>query len=122
MENKYKGKSCYSIQDFQSIGDTIVILSVDVQEDLTTNVTSDKFKNSGYIKIESMFIEPKKDDCFWDNLSFFLNASKEEIKEECLSELKEKGLYEEGIFDLIQEILNPFVEKGYLHVNPGEDY
>lgn len=45
--------------------------------------------NFGHIEVNSGHINGN--NCFWDNLNFFLSASFSDFKEECAEELKSKG-------------------------------
>lgn len=64
-----------------------VELNISVKNDLSRQ--EDKLKNFGFIQITDWHVNTKP--LFWDNLNFFILAGKKEFKEECKSDLKEKG-------------------------------
>lgn len=64
-----------------------VELNISVKNDLSRQ--EDKLKNFGFIQITDGHIDTEP--LFWDNLDFFISAGKKEFKEECKSDLKEKG-------------------------------
>lgn len=121
MENIKDINPMYHIVDYRSIGDTGITLQVLVDDVFSGYVNSKYHKNSGDLKIESVY-QSNKEEVWIDNLNFLLNASKKEIKKELKKELKAKGLFEKGIFKLIQEMLIPFIGRGYLIVEKGNGY
>jgi hypothetical protein len=64
-------------------------LNIAVKKDLSGYNEGHRLYQWGYIQITDGSIEDKP--LFWDNLTFFLECGKKEIKEECKTELKEKG-------------------------------
>lgn len=110
----------YSIVDYRVIGNTAVELRVALTDDFESTV-GENLENFGDITISSTGLD-NKEECFWDNLNFFLNATNKEIKRECKQELEDKGLFEPGIFKLIKEMVKPFVKRGFLKVRKGEGY
>ena len=64
-----------------------VELNISVKEDLSCQ--DGVLKNWGYIEVSTG--QTEKENCFWDNLDFFINCGKKEFKEECKKELQEKG-------------------------------
>lgn len=121
MENIKGIKPMYHIQDFRSIEDTGITLQVLVGDNLESQVNSKWHKNSGDLKIESIYAS-NKEEVWVENLNFLLNASKKEIKKELKQELINKGLWTKGIFKLIEEMLIPFIGRGYLIVEKGKGY
>ena len=74
-------------------------LEVDVDRDFKPNEY-----NFGRISIESIYTH-NQEKCNWDNLDFFFENSKSEIKKECKEELVKKGLHCKGIFTAIKELV-----------------
>lgn len=79
-----------------------VELNISVKEDLGRQ--EERLKNFGYIQVSTGHID--KEDCFWDNLSYFLNCRKKEFKRECKKELQQKGFQDwKGIYKKIKILL-----------------
>lgn len=78
-----------------------VELNISVKKDLSCQ--DGVLKNFGYIKVSTGQIG--KEDCFWDNLDFFINCGKKEFKEECKKELQEKGFNHKEIYKTIKQLL-----------------
>lgn len=76
-----------------------------------TNLT-----NFGYIEIISQDREKSKDpySTFWDNLSFFIESTKAEIKKECKEELKDKGYNNIGVVSSIKRLIKQAIQDGVL--------
>lgn len=104
----------YSLTDYRSIGGTAVELRVSISDDFESEVGR-RLENFGDITISSTSLE-NKEDCFWDNLDFFINATTKELKDECKKELTDKNLFEPGIFKLIKDMLKPFVKREFLKI------
>jgi hypothetical protein len=64
-------------------------LNISVKKDLTGYKYDERLYQFGYIQITDGKIEDKP--LFWDNVCFFTECGKKEFKEECKTELKEKG-------------------------------
>lgn len=95
-------------------------ISVSIGNDFKTLVGT-KLENWGYIEITSCCTR-EKTNCFWDNLNFFLKASKSEIKEQCENELINKGFYYKGFFKDLQKMIDELVDAGYLTRDCKKDY
>ena len=77
-----------------------VWVSIEIYTDENLKVSDYNF---GSVNVESIFSD-KKEKCNWDNLDFFFENSKSDIKKECKQELIDKGLHEKGIFSAIKEL------------------
>ena len=77
-----------------------VTLSIVVNKDLS--IEKGRLIDSGYIKISTGEIGKK--ECFWDNIEFFYNISKEDFSEECRKELEKKGFNEKEIYKTIKRL------------------
>ncbi len=66
-----------------------VELNISVKDDLTRYDENEPLHNFGYIQVSTGHVD--NEDCFWDNLNFFILAGKKEFKEECKKELQQKG-------------------------------
>jgi hypothetical protein len=64
-------------------------LSIAVKENLSGYKENEALYQFGHIQITDGSIEDKP--LFWDNVCFFTECGKKEFKEECKTELKEKG-------------------------------
>lgn len=71
-------------------------------------------QNIGSIRISSIYIT-NEEKCSWDNLDFFFNASKKDIKRECKKELEFKNLYVKGIFKTMRELIEETRRLGLYH-------
>lgn len=80
-----------------------VELNVSVNEDLSGYKENEPLHSFGYIQVSTGHIN--NEDCFWDNVLFFISAGKKEFKEECKKELKEKGLDWKDIYKKIKILL-----------------
>lgn len=74
----------YSVQMW--VGD--VKLNISVNENLKRE-EKEVLKNWGYIEVSTGYL--KDENCFWDNISYFIDISRKKFKKECGEELKEKG-------------------------------
>ena len=67
-----------------------VELNISVKDDLSGHKEGEPLHNFGYIQISTGHKD--NEDCFWDNVSFFVSAGKKEFKANFKKELEEKGL------------------------------
>lgn len=78
--------------------------------ELSISVTDSLKKQEGNLRLfgHIQITDGKIDDkpIFWDNLSFFLEASKKEFKKECKNQLKEKGYKWKDTYKDIKKLLN----------------
>lgn len=93
----------------KGIGDVWIELEVDVDKDLKPSEY-----NFGEIKVSSIYLT-KEEECSWDGMGFFFNATKKEIKLECKQELVAKELYVKGIFRTIRELIKEARKLGLYH-------
>lgn len=81
-----------------------VELNISVKDDLTGHKENEPLHNFAYIQISTGYKD--KEDCFWDNVDFFILAGKKEFKEECKEELKQKGFEDwKTIYKKIKSLL-----------------
>ena len=80
-----------------------VKLNISVNSELKKE-ESKNLENFGFIEVTTGAINAES--CFWDNISFFISASKGEFKEECRKELKEKGFKWKGIYKEIKQLID----------------
>ena len=66
-----------------------VELNISVKDDLSGHKENDPLRNFGHFQVSTGHKD--NEDCFWDNISFFISAGKKEFKEECKKELQQKG-------------------------------
>ena len=79
-------------------------LNISIKDDLTGYSENEPLYNFGYIQVSTGHINDE--DCFWDNLDFFISAGKKEFKEECKKELQQKGFEDwKGIYNKIKILL-----------------
>lgn len=81
----------------------LIDIWVELQIDVDSNFKPSEY-NFGEIKIESIYLN-NQEKCSWDNLDFFFENSKSEIKKECKEELINKGLHCKGVFTAIKELV-----------------
>jgi hypothetical protein len=79
----------HEIQTYVQLYLNDIELNISVKRDLDGYKDNEPLYQSGYFQITDGKIEDKP--LFWDNLTFFLECGKKEFKEECKTELKEKG-------------------------------
>ena len=65
----------------------MVRLNITVKKNLKAR--EDRLKNWGFIEITDGSIH--SEECFYDNIDFFMNCTKKEFQEECKQDLKDKG-------------------------------
>lgn len=76
-----------------------VELNISVKDDLSCQ--DGRLRNFGYITVST-----GNEDCFLDGIDFFLNCRKKEFKEECKTELQEKGFKDwKKIYKTIKTLL-----------------
>ena len=80
-----------------------VELNISVRDDLTGYDYNDPLYNDGFLQITDGTIQDKP--VYWDNLNFFINCRKKEFKEECKTELKEKGYNWKEVYKDIKTLL-----------------
>lgn len=100
----------------ENIGHTVTLY---VEFDNSLTVYTDKDlkadgKNFGHIEIGGNIKE--QDNCFWDNVDFFLRADKKAFKKECAKELKKKGFKVGETYKNIKTLLDRAIELGILKV------
>ncbi len=78
-----------------------VYLNLSLTEDLKPN--EGNLKNFGYIKVTNGDIE--EDNCFWDNISFFIKCGEEEFRKECKQDLKSKGFKIKAAYKTIKKLI-----------------
>lgn len=78
-----------------------VTLSISVKENLKKY--KEKLVNFGYIEVSTGTIGAE--ECFWDNINFFLNCGKKEFKKECSEELERKGFNWKQTYKTIKKLL-----------------
>ena len=83
-----------------------VRLSVYVNNDLTAKTGSGK--NLADIVVSSGFLD--EEDCFWDNITFFLSADKKKFKKQCKEELEDKGFDWKDTYKKVKILLEKAVE------------
>lgn len=112
IKDDYQVNSLYICNN---IGDVNIEIFIDVDSDFKSLVgdVANPWRNQGYIQIKSIYTT-KTENCFWDNLSFFVDADLEAIKQECLAELIEKELSEDGLLEYVKSVMDDMVSKGYL--------
>ena len=93
--------------------DLFAMVSVSITDDFKSCVGSN-LENFGYIEIQCASTGDKKGVIFWDNLSFFLHGSMEEIKKECKEQMKEKLYYDKKLLKNIKKHLKYMENNGYL--------
>ena len=109
-----------SIESYRDTKFCTIKLNVSLSKDFKSNLGT-RLENWGYIQVES----PRLDDkeiCFWDNMNFFLKAPKNKIKKDCKHELINKGLYYNGFFKDLQNMIDEMVNAGYLTRDCKKDY
>ena len=60
-------------------------------------------KNFGYIRVSTGTID--EEECFWDNIDFFISAGKKEFKEECKGDLKKCNFPVKETYKTIKKLL-----------------
>lgn len=93
----------------KGINDIWVELEIDVDKDFKPSEY-----NFGTLRISSIYLV-NKEECNWDGMGFFFNATKKEIKLECKQELVAKELYVKGIFRTIRELIKEARKLGLYH-------
>lgn len=85
--------SMHDLQIYNDNGNHICFtVDVGVNENFKSHVGTN-LQNWGYIHVErNLNIKSSKYETFWDNLDFFVNATKKEIEVECKQELIDKNL------------------------------
>ena len=80
-----------------------VELNISVDDDLTGYSINRPLFRYGYLQISDGTI--KDEPIYWDNLNFFIDCRKKEFKEECKTELKEKGYNWKEVYKDIKTLL-----------------
>jgi hypothetical protein len=81
MENNIQTNVQFYLNDIE--------LNISVKKDLSGYKENEPLYQFGYIQITDGKIGDRP--LFWDNVCFFTECGKKEFKEECKTELKEKG-------------------------------
>lgn len=109
-----------SIELYHEKDGVVIKVNVSINKDFKTNLGTN-LHNWGYIEVSSTSID-EKEQCFWDNMNFFLKAPKNLIKKECKKELIDKGFYYKGFFKDLQNMIDELVDAGYLTRDCKKDY
>ena len=107
--------SMHDLQIYNDNGNHICFtVDVGVNENFKSHVGTN-LQNWWYIHVErNLNIKSSKYETFWDNLDFFVNATKKEIEVECKQELIDKELYYAEIFADIKKEINKLIKAVYL--------
>lgn len=81
--------------------------------DISNPTKNHLYDPEGFIEIKSMYTG-NKNKVYWDNISFFILNSEDEIREECVQDLIQVNFYQKDIFKIIKEEINEFIRQGYL--------
>ena len=109
-----------SIELYHENNSVAIKVNVSIGKDFKSNLGT-RLQNWGYIEVSSILID-ESNQCFWDNMNFFLKAPKVLIKADCKHELTTKGLYYKGFFKDLQKMINELVDAGYLTRDCKKDY
>lgn len=89
------------IQTYVQLSKGYVVLNISITDDLKRQ--KGNLKNFGYFEITDGTIN--KESIFWDNLTFFLKASEEEVLKEIEKELLENGYKPKKILKQVNRLL-----------------
>lgn len=101
----------YSITRYVEGKHYYAIIDVAIKDNLKPHKKKDRLRNFGHIELKPIKTSVEQECLFWDNLTFFLESSIEEIHKDCLHSMLVK---DKKVLRKIKKAILEFKEKGYL--------